>query len=111
MCYTRQTLLTLPENLCLPPVYGGARIEAHITVTVLYFRYLTSTQIYCKENVRFGNMADGGWNICNDHLYRPRQPCLVYSFGQGNIYIIPHVHGTNIERNNYVIHHVQGTDV
>lgn len=47
----------------------------------LYHRYLTSTQIYCKEVVRLGGVTDGGWDVCNDSKYKPQQPCLVYSFG------------------------------
>ncbi|KAK3084443.1 hypothetical protein FSP39_013601 [Pinctada imbricata] len=31
--------------------------------------------------VRIGNIVDGGWDVCHDILFRPRSPCLVYSFG------------------------------
>ena len=26
-------------------------------------------------------MTDGGWEVCEDEPYRPKSPCLVYSFG------------------------------
>ncbi|XP_071125468.1 uncharacterized protein [Mytilus edulis] len=44
-------------------------------------RYLTSIQMHCKEIIRLGNIKDGGWEVCNDIRFRPRHPCLVYSFG------------------------------
>ncbi|XP_053390598.1 probable methyltransferase-like protein 24 [Mercenaria mercenaria] len=31
--------------------------------------------------MRFGNVEDGGKEICLDELYIPKQHCLVYSFG------------------------------
>ena len=37
--------------------------------------------MHCKEIIRLGNIKDGGWEVCNDIRFRPRHPCLVYSFG------------------------------
>ncbi|KAJ8304970.1 hypothetical protein KUTeg_018553 [Tegillarca granosa] len=28
-----------------------------------------------------GRQSDGGWEVCNDKEFKPRTPCLVYSFG------------------------------
>ncbi|KAL5022769.1 hypothetical protein ScPMuIL_001924 [Solemya velum] len=35
----------------------------------------------CKHQVRIGNSGDGGWDVCDDKAYKPKKPCLVYSFG------------------------------
>ena len=47
----------------------------------LYDRYLSSLQIMCQQNIRVGNIKAGGWNVCQDLKYRPKYPCLAYSFG------------------------------
>lgn len=44
-------------------------------------RYVNSVQIPCKELVRLGKLQDGGWDVCHDAVFRPRESCLVYSFG------------------------------
>ena len=44
-------------------------------------RYLSSLQIMCQQNIRVGNIKSGGWNVCHDMKYRPKYPCLAYSFG------------------------------
>ncbi|KAL8625101.1 hypothetical protein ACOMHN_030735 [Nucella lapillus] len=31
-----------------------------------------------------GKTGDGGWEVCDDFLYRPITPCIVYSFGINN---------------------------
>ncbi|KAK3083928.1 hypothetical protein FSP39_005495 [Pinctada imbricata] len=43
--------------------------------------YISKHQILCSQVRRMGNIVDGGWDICNDVQFRPKPPCLVYSFG------------------------------
>ena len=50
-------------------------------LTKLYDMYLPTLQYLCHENVRIGHIQDGGWNLCHDREFRPRKPCIVYSFG------------------------------
>ena len=50
----------------------------------LYDRFLSSFHIMCQQNIRFGNIKDGGWNVCHDWKYRPKPPCLIYSIGIAN---------------------------
>ena len=45
------------------------------------FRYIHSLQSLCRQIIRIGSMTDGGKEICVDEAYRPKAPCLVYSFG------------------------------
>ncbi|XP_076097057.1 uncharacterized protein LOC143067592 isoform X1 [Mytilus galloprovincialis] len=66
--------LRIPEDKDLSKLNAKERYA-------LYLRYLTSTQILCKEVIRLGHITDGGWNVCHDKPYRPSYPCLVYSFG------------------------------
>ncbi|KAK3086640.1 hypothetical protein FSP39_021286 [Pinctada imbricata] len=47
-------------------------------------KYISQHQIFCKQVRRMGSIVDGGWDICNDSQYRPKTPCLVYSFGINN---------------------------
>lgn len=47
----------------------------------LYFKYLQTTQIFCQNIFRMGQIVDGGWDVCHDHLVKYTQPCIVYSFG------------------------------
>ncbi|KAK3082976.1 hypothetical protein FSP39_010484 [Pinctada imbricata] len=51
----------------------------------IYYRYITVHQYLCKQIVRFGNIKDGGWEVCHDFNFRPaHRKCLVYSFGINN---------------------------
>ena len=45
------------------------------------FRYIQSLQTLCRQVIRIGSMKDGGKEICVDEAYKPKAPCLVYSFG------------------------------
>ena len=46
-----------------------------------YLKYISKHQILCKQMLRLGNIVDGGWDICHDAQFRPKSPCIVYSFG------------------------------
>ncbi|XP_041356737.1 methyltransferase-like protein 24 [Gigantopelta aegis] len=49
-----------------------------------YHTYVNTVQVKCNNIVRMGKADDGGWDICDDEQYRPKQPCLIYSFGINN---------------------------
>ncbi|KAK6962366.1 methyltransferase-like protein 24, partial [Biomphalaria glabrata] len=40
--------------------------------------------VLCRRKFRMGNLGDGGWEVCDDPDVRPRDPCIVYSFGINN---------------------------
>lgn len=46
-----------------------------------FFKFLSRRRFACENNARFGNILDGGWDMCLAEPYRPKPPCLVYSFG------------------------------
>ncbi|XP_060562158.1 probable methyltransferase-like protein 24 [Ruditapes philippinarum] len=46
-----------------------------------YERYVTTLQTNCNNISRCGPKGDTGYDICVDPLYKPKRPCLVYSFG------------------------------
>ncbi|CAG2202537.1 unnamed protein product [Mytilus edulis] len=48
--------LKIPEDMMLRKLNNLEMLD-------LYTRYLTSTQIHCKEVIRIGHMTDGGWNV------------------------------------------------
>ena len=44
--------------------------------------FLDNADVMCSRRIRMGSLSDGGWEICDDDLVRPKKPpCLVYSFG------------------------------
>ncbi|KAL3857857.1 hypothetical protein ACJMK2_012487 [Sinanodonta woodiana] len=47
----------------------------------LYYSYIQTIQVLCQRIVRVGSIFDGGKELCIDEPYKPRRPCLVYSFG------------------------------
>ncbi|KAL3867621.1 hypothetical protein ACJMK2_040502 [Sinanodonta woodiana] len=49
----------------------------------IFYNYLTSLQILCRRILRLGRIEHGGKEVCNDRQYRPKLPCLVYSFSIG----------------------------
>ncbi|KAL4226914.1 hypothetical protein ACF0H5_014892 [Mactra antiquata] len=48
---------------------------------MIYWRYINTIQYLCHNQKRLGSIKDGGKEVCFDDSYRPRNPCLVYSFG------------------------------
>lgn len=50
----------------------------------LYHRYVNSLQYNCKSILRLGTIEDGGWDVCDDYEFRPKNSCVVYSFGIDN---------------------------
>ena len=50
-------------------------------LNTVYFRYISTLQALCRNVVRVGSLRDGGKEICVDEAYKPKAPCLVYSFG------------------------------
>lgn len=36
----------------------------------LYFKYVQTTQIFCQNILRTGQIEDGGWDVCHDHMIR-----------------------------------------
>ena len=60
------------------------RTMSNSQIVRMYDRYTSSLQTMCQQNTRMGLIKDGGWNICHDPEYRPKEPCLVYSFGIRN---------------------------
>ncbi|XP_045164955.2 probable methyltransferase-like protein 24 [Mercenaria mercenaria] len=52
-----------------------------IQLMEMYWKYINTLQVLCRNQIRLGSMKDGGKEICLDGIYKPRRPCLVYSFG------------------------------
>ncbi|GFN90320.1 methyltransferase-like protein 24 [Plakobranchus ocellatus] len=69
--------IVIPDNAALRNMSWSALAE-------LYHSYLSQIQLQCKDIPRIGRITDGGWNICADPGFVPKEPCLVYSFGVGD---------------------------
>ncbi|XP_013083086.2 uncharacterized protein LOC106068302 isoform X2 [Biomphalaria glabrata] len=55
---------------------------SHKEVQDFYHRYINSPQATCSSVIRMGKVTDGGWELCDDPLYKPiKGDCLVYSYG------------------------------
>uniref|UniRef100_A0A0B6ZJN4 Methyltransferase domain-containing protein n=1 Tax=Arion vulgaris TaxID=1028688 RepID=A0A0B6ZJN4_9EUPU len=55
---------------------------SHKDLQVFYHSYINSPQTTCSKVERMGKLTDGGWEFCDENLYRPpKGDCLVYSFG------------------------------
>ena len=78
--YLIRPLQTLPQLVTIPPK-TELQVLNKTEILRIYDRFLSSFQILCQQNLRFGNIRDGGWNICHDPKYRPKPPCIIYSFG------------------------------
>ncbi|KAK3787669.1 hypothetical protein RRG08_031899 [Elysia crispata] len=69
--------IIIPDNAALRNMSWSALAE-------LYHSYLSQIQVVCKDIQRIGRITDGGWDVCTDPGYIPKEPCIVYSFGVGD---------------------------
>lgn len=53
-------------------------------LVTIYHHFMRTVTFHCKNIARAGSKGDGGWNVCADPEYIPKEPCLVYSFGIGS---------------------------
>ena len=67
-------LVQIPDDNTLQSMSKLERLLA-------YDKYFSSLQTICQQNIRLGDILDGGWNLCHDTRFRPRKPCLIYSIG------------------------------
>ena len=81
--YLMRPLAKLPELVTLPPEKDMKKLSSE-QISRTCDRYLSSFHILCRQNLRLGKIRDGGWNVCNDPKYRPKQSCIIYSFGINN---------------------------
>ncbi|XP_022320317.2 uncharacterized protein LOC111122728 [Crassostrea virginica] len=72
------------KELSLPPEDEIRKMKAP-EISDLYYRYLMTTQFFCKQIVRIGKVTDGGWDVCHDMMQKINlKNCIVYSFGINN---------------------------
>ena len=81
--YLVRPLSKQPEFVTIPPEQELKKLSSQ-GILRIYDRFLSSFHILCSQNLRFGKIRDGGWNVCNDPKYRPKPPCIIYSFGINN---------------------------
>ena len=73
-------------------------------LTLPFFSFLTEVEFDCERYDRAGHLSDGGWDVCLDGVYKPRSPCLVYSFGwvsvtDPHIYVLENKTNRNLDEN------------
>ncbi|BFZ12600.1 hypothetical protein BsWGS_15639 [Bradybaena similaris] len=77
-------VLNVPDSNSENPVPPDDVLQkmSHIDLQSFYHSYINSPQTTCKRVERMGKITDGGWEHCDDPLYRPlKGDCLVYSYG------------------------------
>ena len=82
-CYTIYFIKPLAKQPQLVTIPSRDELQRMDDVGLLQIcdRFLSSLQILCRQNIRLGNVRDGGWNVCHGPKYRPKPPCIIYSFG------------------------------
>ncbi|XP_055868241.1 probable methyltransferase-like protein 24 [Biomphalaria glabrata] len=74
---------------------GYLRVNSHVTdlssleisnmsttqLLLTVHSYLDNADVICQRKIRMGRIDDGGWEVCDDPDVRPREPCIIYSFG------------------------------
>lgn len=71
-------------NMVLIPDDETLNNMSEIQQMEFYLKYVNTLQALCRNFIRVGSLTDGGKEICIDEDYRPKAPCLVYSFGINN---------------------------
>ncbi|XP_063408893.1 probable methyltransferase-like protein 24 [Mytilus trossulus] len=79
--FLEQKEIVIENEKCQLPSKVELNNLPHSKLASLYHEYISSLQFGCDNIIRLGEEADGGWDICDDTLYRPSTKCLVYSFG------------------------------
>ncbi|XP_053391055.1 probable methyltransferase-like protein 24 [Mercenaria mercenaria] len=46
-----------------------------------YERFVSTIGVNCQNKTRCGPKAESGYTVCMDSPFKPKKPCLVYSFG------------------------------
>lgn len=80
-------VMTMRQNLTIFTNLSTGLIPSGENASIaeeLFHSYASELQVICPESLRLGNKADGGWDVCIYSSYKPKQPCLVYSFGINN---------------------------
>ncbi|XP_052788589.1 probable methyltransferase-like protein 24 [Mya arenaria] len=72
-----------PEDFVIPDI-AELRNMSEQRLMQIYWKFINRLQVLCKDVIRVGNLQDGGKEICIDEQYKPKPPCLVYSFGINN---------------------------
>ena len=85
-CYSVYLMrpLAKPQHLVTIPTSQEINKFSKQEILRVYDRFLSSFHILCHQNLRLGKIRDGGWNVCHDPKYRPKPPCIIYSFGIKN---------------------------
>ncbi|XP_077865216.1 putative methyltransferase-like protein 24 [Saccoglossus kowalevskii] len=81
-----QYALSNKEGLRLVPTNYKMEVGDDVTpeqTMYLVTNYTTNITYTCQSDIRFGNKAEGGWNVCMDVGITPGA-CIVYSIGIGN---------------------------
>ncbi|ESN93327.1 hypothetical protein HELRODRAFT_181073 [Helobdella robusta] len=51
------------------------------TLEMVYEKMITSIHVLCLNMTRYGNIDDGGWEVCTSQPYNLQEGCSVFSFG------------------------------
>ena len=65
---------------CHTYLHGCFHITVIFHVMSFHFSFVETRHVLCTDNTHIG-LSDSGWDVCLVGTYKPKQDCLVYSFG------------------------------
>lgn len=79
---------SIVEDVHLTQHWPNSGDKVHVNMTqeeadYTFYRYVSQIHYHCHRHVRLGYKGEGGWDMCISEPFRPRKPCLIYSFGIG----------------------------
>ncbi|XP_052809233.1 uncharacterized protein LOC128237688 [Mya arenaria] len=83
LCLQTPRVKAEPEDYIIPDI-SKLKHMSEQSLMQIYWKYINRLQVLCKDIIRVGSLKDGGKEICIDEPYKPKTPCLVYSFGINN---------------------------
>ncbi|XP_052809263.1 uncharacterized protein LOC128237721 [Mya arenaria] len=83
LCLQTPRVKAEPEDYIIPDI-SKLKHMSEQSLMQIYWKYINRLQVLCKDIIRVGSLNDGGKEICIDEPYKPKTPCLVYSFGINN---------------------------
>lgn len=69
------------------PRYADRLSDSSYTdVEDAYYNRIKKIHVKCVPMPHIGHAGDGGWETCMTPSFKPKKPCLIYSFGVANMW-------------------------
>lgn len=69
------------------PRYADRLTDSSYTdIEDAYYNRIEKIHVKCVPMPHIGRAGDGGWETCMAPSFKPKKPCLIYSFGVANVW-------------------------